>query len=102
MSKTPVQAFAEAIRQLRKNRNLSRKEFAKRCHCSPNSVRCWEEETAAPSLDHIWSISKGLNIPFDVVLGRDNTDDVILLDGLTFEEKDCIRRIVQTFRNQHK
>lgn len=98
----PTQLFAKAITRLRTNRNLSRNAFAKECGCSPNSVRSWEEETASPSLDHIWSISEAMGVSFDVVLGKEGKDEHICLTGLKSDEQNTIRQLVQIIRNAHK
>ena len=98
----PIHLFAEAVTRLRKNQKMSRNSFAKECGCSPNSIRSWEEETASPSLNHIWAISEAMGVSFDVVLGKDTSDESISLAGLTTEEKTIIRKTVQIFRNGHK
>ena len=97
----PIQLFAKAIKRLRTSRNLSRNAFAKECGCSPNSVRSWEEETASPSLDHIWAISEAMGVSFDVVLGKDTTDEYVRLTGLTSKEQILIRELIQILRNAH-
>ena len=61
------------LKKLRKERNLSQKQFAEIFHSSQNTVSQWENGTREPSIKTIQDIAKFFGVTTDYLLGNDDT-----------------------------
>ena len=61
------------LKKLRKERNLSQKQFAEIFHSSQNTVSQWENGTREPSIKAIQDIAKFFGVTTDYLLGNDDT-----------------------------
>lgn len=75
------------LKKLRKERNLSQKQFAEIFHSSQNTVSQWENGTREPSIKTIQDISNFFGVTTDYLLGNDDTklpEGAIPVDVSTF------------------
>lgn len=69
--------FAEKLKLLRKERNITQEELAELLSVSRQAVSKWESGTGYPETEKLLIISKGLNVSLDY----------LLLDETVLEEK---------------
>ena len=67
--RTPKEAFALALHELRVRRGLSMAELATRCHFKPIYIEMLEREVQEPMLTNLVTIAQAMDIrPSDLVL----------------------------------
>ena len=67
--------FAERLRQLRRNDNLTQKQLAKLLNVSDGTIAMWETGKRQPDLDTIYKIACFFNISIDSLMGVNNKAD---------------------------
>ena len=76
--------FAENLRKLRIERNLSRKELAEQLHVTPSTMSRWENGKRLPDADMIYRLAECLNVNVDILLSAaaksDECPTVIMVD----------------------
>lgn len=72
---TPQQTFmiGEKIKEYRKKRDLSQRDFAKLLKVANGTISLWENNLRVPDLDTIKDISAVLEVPIHELLGLENT-----------------------------
>jgi transcriptional regulator with XRE-family HTH domain len=95
---TPKSGFRpERLRQLREQRGLSQREFARRCGFSEALIRKYEIGASDPASYFIKIISQQLEVSTDYLLGITNDPRIHIGDvELTDEE----RSVLETFRRE--
>lgn len=90
--------IGERLQELRKDRRLSQKELAKKLNLSPYTISSYERNCSDPNDEDKIKIAKLLNVSLDYLLGLTNQcssyyhdEDVILVSGLTAEEKQSVK-----------
>ena len=84
------------IKELRKKKNISQREFAKIIGAAPNTVCNWENGNREPDNDTLKRIADYFNVTVDYLLGRDTPKS----DDLTPEEQlDVARQIDDIINN---
>ena len=73
----------DRLKELRRNKNLSQKDFAETFHVSQNTVSQWENGTRKPSYDTTEQIANFFDVTMDYLVGR-NSADLSKLDNLEF------------------
>ena len=91
-------AFAERLKELRKQAHLTQVELAKRLGIGQSSYADWERGKKKPTQDNLVKIAQVLNVSIDYLVGNseeksDELDNIELLfrmnsKGLTDEEKE--------------
>jgi len=76
--------FAENLRKLRLERNLSRKELAEQLFVTPSTMSRWENGKRLPDADTIYRLAECLNVNVDILLSTaaksDECPAVIMVD----------------------
>ena len=76
--------FAENLRKLRIERNLSRKELAEQLYVTPSTMSRWENGKRLPDADMIYRLAECLNVNVDILLSAaaksDECPTVIMVD----------------------
>mgnify|MGYP004569545627 CR=1 FL=1 len=62
------------IEKLRKDNNMSQKEFANYIKVSPGNLCDWEKGRSYPSIDKLIQIADLFNVTTDYLLDRDDTE----------------------------
>lgn len=89
------------IRDTRKQKHQTQKEFSKALEVSQQTVAAWESGRAIPSADTLKKIADHFNVSADYLLGRSKTpkpqshdvNDVMSIDGKPLDEHD--RKLLQ-------
>jgi HTH-type transcriptional regulator, competence development regulator len=77
-------AVGKRIKELRKIRNLTQKEFADRINVSPQVVSNWEREYTKPNSEDIERIAKNLEINPNYLYGLTDNPDIVSTKGTSF------------------
>mgnify|MGYP005822834287 CR=1 FL=1 len=64
--------FTHRVQDLRKQQNLSVKEFAQNFHVTPRTVQRWESGERVPPVEVIIELAKFFNVTTDYLLGLEN------------------------------
>ena len=105
-------AFAERLKELRKQAHLTQVELAKRLGIGQSSYADWERGKKKPTQDNLVKIAQVLNVSVDYLVGNseENSDDLDNIEllfrmnskGLTDEEKGIFKKELIEFMEERK
>lgn len=105
-------AFAERLKELRKQAHLTQVELAKRLGIGQSSYADWERGKKKPTQENLVKIAQILDVSIDYLVGNseeksDELDNIELLfrmnsKGLTEEEKEIFKRELIEFMEERK
>lgn len=87
---------AGRIKELREQQSLSQAELGKRLGITRSSVNAWEMGVNLPSTHFLIELSRIFRVSTDYILGL-SPRDVLVLDGLSTEEKSILQGLVRYF-----
>lgn len=67
-----MEVFGERLRELRRERNLSMKDFAKTIDATDAAVSNWENNINQPKISYLKKISEKYGVSTDYLLGLEN------------------------------
>ena len=86
------------LRELRESRRFSQKTLAARLGCSPSLVSSYETGERQPSLAMLVALADIYSVPTDYLLGRRGANPELDLAGLSQQEIEALRVIVEAMR----
>ena len=86
------------LRELRESRRFSQKTLAARLGCSPSLVSSYETGERKPSLAMLVALADIYRVPTDYLLGRRGANPELDLAGLSQQEIEALRVIVEAMR----
>ncbi len=89
--------FSKKIKELRKLRNLTQDQLAKRLQVTKSTISAYESNTRFPSLDMLVKISKTFNITTDYLLGV-NKKQYLDISDLNKRQTEIIKQTVEEFK----
>ena len=105
-------AFAERLKELRKQAHLTQVELAKRLGIGQSSYADWERGKKKPTQENLVKIAQILNVSVDYLVGNsenkdEDLDNIELLfrmnsKGLTDEEKEVFKKELIDFMEERK
>ena len=105
-------AFAERLKELRKQANLTQVELAKRLGIGQSSYADWERGRKKPTQENLVKISQVFSVSIDYLVGNseeksNDLDNVELLfrmnsKGLSKEEKEIFKKELIEFMEERK
>ena len=105
-------AFAERLKELRKQAHLTQVELAKRLGIGQSSYADWERGKKKPTQENLVKIAQILNVSVDYLVGNsenkdEDLDNIELLfrmnsKGLTEEEKKVFKKELIEFMEERK
>lgn len=105
-------AFAERLKELRKQAHLTQVELAKRLGIGQSSYADWERGKKNPTQENLIRLAQILNVSVDYLVGNseeksDELDNIELLfrmnsKGLTEEEKKVFKKELIEFMEERK
>lgn len=105
-------AFAERLKELRKQAHLTQVELAKRLGIGQSSYADWERGRKKPTQENLVKISQVLGVSIDYLVGNSEEksyelDNIELLfrmnsKGLTEEEKEIFKKELIEFMEERK
>lgn len=104
--------FAERLKELRKQANLTQVELAKRLGIGQSSYADWERGRKKPTQENLVKISQVLSVSIDYLVGNseeklndlDNIEFLFRMNskGLTEEEKEIFKKELIEFMEERK
>ncbi|MGN0961354.1 MAG: helix-turn-helix domain-containing protein [Christensenellales bacterium] len=67
-----MKVFAERLRELRQENNLSLKKLAKELNVSDVAISRWENETRIPNIENLVTIAKYFGVSTDYLVGLED------------------------------
>ena len=105
-------AFAERLKELRKQAHLTQVELAKRLGIGQSSYADWDRGKKKPTQENLVKIAQILNVSIDYLVGNseeksDELDNIELLFrmnsmGLTEKEKEIFKKELIEFMEKRK
>lgn len=92
--------FGLTLKNLRKKKNLSQEQVAKRLNLTKASISGYENNIITPSIETIKGLSILYNTTSDYLLGLDKKESVSI-DGLTPRQKDIVEKLILEFRSEN-
>lgn len=89
------------LRDLRKKKNLSQTQVAKRLSLTRASISGYENNLAAPPIDALVKLALLYGVTTDYILGLDNRK-VLILDDISDREAEVIEDIVNILLTDYK
>ena len=86
------------LRELRESRRFSQRTLAARLGCSPSLVSSYETGERQPSLAMLVALADIYRVPTDYLLGRRGANPELDLAGLSQQEIEALRVIVEAMR----
>lgn len=86
------------LRELRESRRFSQKTLAARLGCSPSLVSSYETGERQPSLAMLVALADIYRVHTDYLLGRRGANPELDLAGLSQQEIEALRVIVEAMR----
>jgi len=68
--RAPYGTIGNAIKKLRKERNLTQEQLAKKCECTQSAVASWESGRTCPSTRRASLLAVVFNVPLELILGH--------------------------------
>ena len=97
--------FANRLKYLRHSKQLTQEALAEKLGVKKQSVSNWENANIMPSVEILEKIANFFHVSTDYLLGRDDpaNDGIQVMDitGLTPQQAEHIRAIVDDFRNSN-
>ena len=95
-----VYDFGLRLRELRKKKNLSQAQVAKRLNLTKASISGYENNVITPSIDTIKEFAILFNTSTDYILGLDKKE-FIVIDELTPRQKEIIEMLILEFKTEN-
>ncbi len=77
--------FAQRLRELRKNKNITQIEFARQFNIATGTIGMWETGKRQPDYDTLLSIAKYFDVSVDYLLGKEDSQTLDeQLEGVEF------------------
>ena len=105
-------AFAERLKELRKQAHLTQVELAKRLGIGQSSYADWERGKKKPTQENLIKIAQFFDVPLDYLVGNTESkeaelDNIELLfrmnsKGLTNQEKEIFKKELIEFMEERK
>ena len=96
-----VYDFGLTLKNLRKKKNLSQEQVAKRLNLTKSSISGYENNVITPSLEILKEFAILFNTSADYLLGLDKSESVVI-DGLTSRQKEIIEILILEFKTQNR
>lgn len=89
--------FGYRLRELRKSKNLTQTQVAKRLNLSKTTISGYENNIKTPSLDVLVKLSILYGVSSDYILGLENRK-MLLLDGLTANQIEILNMLLKELK----
>jgi transcriptional regulator with XRE-family HTH domain len=93
--------FGYRLRELRKNKNMTQTQVAKRLSLSKTTISGYENNIKTPSLEVLTKMSIFYGVSTDYILGLENRK-MLPIDGLTASQEEIIRKLLAEFEKSNK
>lgn len=92
--------FGYRLRELRRCKNLTQSQAAKRLQLSKTTISGYENNIKTPSLDTLTKMSVFYGVSSDYILGLENRK-MLPIDGLTPSQEEILKKLLYEFRKSN-
>ncbi len=93
--------FGDRLKTLRIQKHLTQQQLADRLGLTKSVISAYETQLHRPSYETLVQLSRIFRVSTDYLLGVERSpDDTLELSGLTEEEKQALRALVQAMRTE--
>lgn len=89
------------LKEIRKERNLTQKEFAEKLNISQQAISQYENGDREPKLETWQKLADFFNVPVDYLLGISKDSSTLTIDDLNPEEQDAYERITDLLSQEY-
>ena len=89
------------IKEIRKERHLTQKEFAEKLNISQPAISRYENGDREPKLDTWQKLADFLDVPVDYLLGISKDSSTLTIDDLNQEEQEAYERITDILSQEY-
>ncbi len=103
MSKSTPTTFAERLRKIRDDRDLSQSELARLAGMQPSAIAHFEANRRKPSFDNVRALAKALNVSADYLLGTGEATTAFRDEQKrSATDREVIQGVIDTMVNKKK
>ena len=103
MAQSSTSTFAQRLKKIRNDRDLSQSELARLAGMQPSAISHFEANRRKPSFDNVRALAKALNITGDYLLGTGEATTAFRDEQkLSAKDRDFIQGIIDTMVNKKK
>lgn len=92
--------FGEILKLQRKKRGLTQKQLGDKLNVSEATISKYESNTATPPFETMRALAAILHVSLDFLYGNE-APGAVSLHGLSQEQADIVRELIEIFRNQN-
>lgn len=89
--------FGYRLRELRKCKNLTQTQAAKRLELSKTTISGYENNIKTPSLDTLTKMAVFYGVSADYILGLESRR-MLPIDGLTASQEEILKKLLSEFK----
>ena len=94
-------AMQNRLKEIRKERNLTQKEFAEKLNISQQAISQYENGDREPKLETWQKLADFLDVPVDYLLGISKDSSTLTIDDLNQEEQEAYERITDMLSQEY-
>lgn len=91
--------FGEKIKTLRKQKNLTQEQLAKRLWVTKSIISAYESEIRYPSLDMLIKLAQTFSVSTDYLLGV-NSKQTVDVSNLSENQINILKNIIEEFKEK--
>ena len=95
------QVFADNVRELRKGKNLTQTELAKKLWVNKSIISAYENQQRMPSIDILIKLSYEFGVSIEYLLGIEK-NKTIDISGLTEKQATIVTQIIKMFEEENQ
>ena len=89
------------LKEIRKERKLTQKEFAEKLNISQQAISSYEKGEREPKIETWQKIADFLDVPIDYLLGISKDSSTLTIDDLNQEEQEAYERITDMLSQEY-
>ena len=90
--------FGLRLKKLRKNKNLSQDELARKIHKSKSVISGYENNIKTPPIDVLTNLALIYGVSLDYMLGIEK-EEMLSVENLSDSQKELIRILIEEFKS---
>ncbi len=94
-----MENFAERLRTIRKNTNMTQVDVAKKTGLSQSNINTWERGRSLPLPEGLIKLADCFGCSVDYILGRESEDSIIIVND---KQKSEIEELYEKLDRQNK
>lgn len=103
MSKSSPATFAERLKKIRDDRDLSQSDLARLAGMQPSAIAHFEADRRKPSFENVRALAKALSVSADYLLGMGAATTAFRDEAkLSVKDRELIQSVIDTMLSKKK